>query len=137
MSLTTPQILQGTIIDGMGIGAKKVTLLLKTLPQKRIKELFRTTELFPGTLNIQLESQWQGNKNKGMYIYKEEYGGDAGVWVYPCTLNHNDRSIHAFIVRPEATTHDKAIVEVVAGVYLRQELHIKNSNDIIVIVEQE
>ncbi|WP_219930087.1 DUF120 domain-containing protein [Nostoc commune] len=87
-------------------------------------------EIFPGTLNIQLEQPYHLPKNV-IRLEKEEYGGTVSVSIVPCQIFSRD----AFILRTdknntESGDHPKTIIEIACDVKLRELYNLKD-NDLI------
>jgi len=122
MNATNGQVLNGVVVDGMGIGAKKVALLMAGLVKCPAVAGLEGIVFFPGTLNVQLEHDWPTPETGGVRVGKEVYGGDGDVLLFPCVLEVGNKKAECFIVRPEKTSHPDGLVEVVAALGLREYL---------------
>ncbi len=76
--------------------------------------------LFPGTLNIQLEEPFDLPKDGVIRFEKEEYGGVVSVSLLLCTVMGRK----AFVLRTDANAreeghHPKTIIEIATDVKLR------------------
>ena len=115
-------ILKGKVIDGLGNASFWV---------KKVEEIFLKEtglKLFPGTLNIKLENDYEFEKN--WIINPEEYGGTQKVYVQECKVFGNQ----AYILRAEKTEHGLDIIEIVSDINFRKEYKIQTGDEIEVII---
>lgn len=123
-------ILEGKIVKGIG-KAKIFVNMMKDIFYKKTN-----MELFPGTLNVELNKPYDLTPT---YIIKaEEYGGKYNVQVQECTLLGNK----AYIVRSEKNLkkegdYKKNIIEIVSNLNFRKEYSLSDGKTIkISIVEK-
>ena len=118
-------ILKGKIVKGLG-KAKIFVDMMKTPFYKKTK-----TNLYPGTLNIKLEIEYDLNVD---YLIKaEEYGGNFNVQVQKCKVFGNS----SYIVRSEKNIKNKGdykqdIIEIVSDINFREKYSLKDGDEIIV-----
>lgn len=123
-------ILEGKVIKGIGKAKVFVNMMKDIFYQKT------NIELFPGTLNVELNKPYD---LKPTYIIKsEEYGGKYNVQVQECTLLGNK----AYIVRSEKNLqkegdYDKNIIEIVSDINFRKKYNLNDGKTLeISIVEK-
>lgn len=123
-------ILEGKVIKGIGKAKVFVNMMKDIFYQKT------NIELFPGTLNVELNKSYD---LKPTYIIKaEEYGGKYNVQVQECTLLGNK----AYIVRSEKNLqkegdYDKNIIEIVSDINFRKKYNLNDGKTLeISIVEK-
>ena len=85
-------------------------------------------KLFPGTLNVKLDSDYSLPKNR-IRLEKEEYGGTVSVNIVPCKIFGR----RAFILRTDGNDsgkgdHPRSIVEIATDVKLRDEYGLKDGD---------
>ena len=85
-------------------------------------------KLFPGTLNVRLQSPYSLPR-KVVRLEAEEYGGTVSVNIVPCSILGR----RAFILRTDANEeerghHPKTIVEVAADVKLRDYFNLSDGS---------
>lgn len=112
-------ILEGKIVKGIG-KARIFVNMMKDIFYKKTN-----MELFPGTLNVELNRPY--NLTATYIIKAEEYGGKYNVQVQECTLLGNK----AYIVRSEKNLqkegdYDKNIIEIVSDINFRKEYNLKD-----------
>lgn len=116
-------ILKGEIVKGLGKAKIFVNMMEKSFYEKT-KVL-----LYPGTLNIKLENEYQLNVD---YLIKpKEYGGTFNVQVQKCKVLGNI----AYIVRSEKNTKNEGdykqdIIEIVSDVNFREKYNLKDGDSI-------
>ena len=116
-------ILRGQVIKGLGKAKIFVNMMEKTFYEKT------NMQLYPGTLNIELENEYDLNVD---YLIKpEEYGGDFNVQVQKCKILGNI----AYIVRSEKNIknngdYNKNIIEIVSNINFREKYNLKNGDEI-------
>jgi len=84
--------------------------------------------LFPGTLNVQLETAYSLPANV-LRLEGHEYGGSVSVSLVPCSIFGRS----AFILRTDANEegrghHPRTIVEVATDVKLRDHFHLADGD---------
>ncbi len=107
-------VLRGRVVSGVGNFSYWIARLEEHYTRKT------GMQLFPGTLNVQLDSELT-LPEKRMRLEVEEYGGTVSVNIVPCRIF--DR--HAFILRTDANEeghgyHRRSLVEVACDVKLRE-----------------
>jgi riboflavin kinase len=127
--------LQGSVTSGTGRGAKFIALPIYS-------DIFRSLlgdDPFFGTLNLILPSSEidyisekfkKGRVFEDLIYNEKEYGG---IITIPVTIACNDHTIDAIAVRPNLTTHDSNIVEIVSTKHLRECLNLKDEDTLEVI----
>lgn len=90
-------------------------------------------DLFPGTLNLQLDHPWSVPAG-ALRLEAHEYGGTVSVNLVPCTVFGR----RAFILRTDANEegrghHPKSLIEIATDVKLRDAFHLSDGD----IVEVE
>lgn len=90
-------------------------------------------DLFPGTLNLQLDRPWSIPASP-IRLEAREYGGSVSVNFVPCTVFGR----RAFILRTDANEegrghHPKSLIEIATDVKLRDAFHLRDGD----IVEVE
>ena len=111
-------VLKGKVKTGLGnakIWVKKIEDIF--LKEKGIK-------LFHGTLNVELEQEYE--LEKCWIIQSKEYGGEQDVYVEECKL----LGIKGYIVRSEKTAHKSNIIEIVSSFNLRKTFNLKDDDEI-------
>ena len=102
-------------------------------------ELFYTKKcgmkLFPGTLNVKLDTEWRLPK-KRIRLEKEEYSGTVSVNIVPCKIFGRK----AFILRNDKAEdgladHDRTVIEVATDVKLRDEYDLEDGDMVEVEVD--
>lgn len=114
----------GRVVSGLGEGALYVELYRSFF----IKYL--QIDPFPGTLNIEVEDP--GYLNAVLSLVNPvkippPKPGLGGVSAYKALL----RGLVVYIVRPEKTSHNARIVEVVSDRYLRGYLKLKDGDAVV------
>ncbi len=130
-------ILEGVVVEGLGEGR-----FYMSIPFYR--EYFRKTlgfNAYPGTLNVRLtgDSVWKrraldaapGIRVPGFKNHERVYGGAR---LFRTKINGY---YPAALVFPDRTSHPKEIIEVIAPVYLRGELGLKNGDRVVLEVKIE
>lgn len=121
-------ILKGKIIKGLGKAKIFVNMMEKSFCEKT------NMQLYPGTLNIELENEYDLNVD---YLIKpEEYGGTFNVQVQKCEVLENV----AYIVRSEKNIKDngdynKNIIEIVSNINFREKYNLKDGDEIEVCIK--
>ena len=92
--------------------------------------------LFPGTLNLELESPYSLPREAAR-LEKEEYGGTVSVNIVPCRVFGRE----AFILRTDSSEagrgrHPKTIIEIACDVKLR-ELYGLSDGDLVEVEVSE
>lgn len=122
--------LKGNIVNGIGTAKYWVEKINKTFYKKTNKVLY------PGTLNIKLESQYLLTPD--FIIDKEEFGGTENVLVQRCKIFERD----AYIIRAEKNQkgtgdHKLDIIEIVSDINFRKMYKLTNNQKIIVAINQD
>lgn len=122
--------LKGNIVNGIGTAKYWVEKINKTFYKKTNKVLY------PGTLNIKLESQYLLTPD--FIIDKEEFGGTENVLVQKCKIFERD----AYIIRAEKNQkgtgdHKLDIIEIVSDINFRNMYKLTNNQKIIVAINQD
>ena len=85
-------------------------------------------QLFPGTLNLQLEHPWS-LPPRPIRLEAQEYGGTVSVNLVPCTVFGR----RAFILRTDANEegrghHPRTIIEIATDVKLRDQYQLQDDD---------
>jgi len=131
-------VLRGQVVPGLGEGAIYMSIPIYVEAFKEILGF----EPYPGTLNVRLVEediplrQTLRDKKIGFRInpYKanrEEYGG---VTVYKAIIMGNGVSISGGALDIDKTKHGDEILELIAPVRLRDELHLKDGDTVEVTI---
>ena len=112
-------ILKGKVVTGMGFGAK---IIVDYLP--KFKEVFGL-EIFPGTLNVLLEEDFDFPKSKYIEAFEKPDGTRRGRVYF---LKAKVSGLAVFLIRPEKTGHPKNILEIVSDKILRKEMNLKDGD---------
>lgn len=99
-------------------------------------------EPYPGTLNIRLDHESVlardnlRNNSVGYRIEGFEIGGKkyGGLTVYKAIINSKDKAVEGAILDLDITKHGNDILEIIAPVKLREELKLKDGDEVIVEV---
>lgn len=91
--------------------------------------------LFPGTLNLELEHKFS-IPSKSIRIEAHEYNGTVSASFYPCEL----AGYKAIIIRTdknesEEGDHSKFIVEIAAEVKLREALKLSDGDEVVFSID--
>ena len=116
------QILRGRVVSGIGSFSFWIDKLADHYERKT------GMKLFPGTLNVQLESPWTLPENP-LRLEGSEYGGTVSVSIVPCSI----RGRRAFILRTDANEqgrghHPKTIIEIATDVKLRDQFCLEDGD---------
>ncbi len=131
-------IVKGTVFSGLGEGAYYLSQLNYI---KQIQEKLGFTP-YPGTLNIKID------KEEGMKISKQLkslkqvrldpfFDGKrfyVGVTCYRAKINS---SILGAVIRADKTYYDESVLEIIAPMYLRSLLNLKDGDQITVEIFDE
>lgn len=115
-------ILRGKVVSGMGNFSFWIA---------KLHDFYRSKtgmDLFPGTLNVQLDHPYALPPNVTR-LEGSEYGGTVSVNLVPCTILGR----RAFILRTDANEqgtghHPRTIVEVATDVKLREAFHLSDGD---------
>ncbi len=115
-------LLSGKVVSGMG----NFSYWIEKLHDHYLRKT--GMNLFPGTLNIQLDEPYALPKHV-IRLEGCEYGGSVSVNIVPCSILGKD----AFILRTDANEQDRGhhpttIVEVATDVKLRDQFHLKDGD---------
>lgn len=116
--------MQGIIKSGLGQGKYWIDKLNPIFIKKN------NVELFPGTLNIQIEKIYK-IEDDYQSIQGYEYGGTEEVLIKECKILNEK----AFIVRPKRNNrengdHPLNIIEVVSNVNFREKYNLKDNDKV-------
>jgi riboflavin kinase, archaea type len=122
--------LRGTVFTGRGDLAQWMQAY------RELYEQVTGVALFPGSLNILLEHDWSLPDSR-LRLEPADYGGRIGMNIVPCTIS----GLAAFIVRTDPTEagtgdHSKSVIEIAAGVRLRDALGLHDGDVVEVIVSE-
>ena len=117
-----PQILRGRVVSGIGNFSFWIDKLADHYERKT------GMKLFPGTLNVQLQSPWTLPENP-IRLEGSEYGGTVSVSIVPCSI----RGRRAFILRTDANEHGrghhpKTIIEIATDIKLRDAFSLQDGD---------
>ena len=98
---------------------------------ERLKDHYRRKtglQLFPGTLNVELDEEYSVPAG-AMRLEGEEYGGTVTVHIVPCRVFEEE----AVILRTDSNergegAHPKTIVEVACAVKLREKYGLRDGD---------
>ncbi|RLE61451.1 MAG: riboflavin kinase [Thermoprotei archaeon] len=130
--------LRGKVVSGLGEGA-----VYMSIPEyKRSFVEILGYEPYPGTLNIRLDHESVlardnlRNNSVGYRIEGFEIGGKkyGGLTVYKAIINSKDKAVEGAILDLDITKHGNDILEIIAPVKLREELKLKDGDEVIVEV---
>ena len=115
------QVLKGKVKTGLG----NFSYWIEKLQDHYYKKT--GMKFFPGTLNVEIDSDYSLPKDKILRLEKEEYGGSASINMVPCEFN----GLNAFILRTDSNEagkgrHPKNIVEIACDVKLRDKFNLKD-----------
>ena len=121
------RILRGKVRSGVG----NLSYWLEKLNQHYLRKT--GLNLFPGTLNVELEETYS-LPEKVIRLQKEELGGTVSVNIVPCRIFN----LEAVILRTDNAEygqglHPKTIVEIACEVKLREQFNLSDGD----IVEVE
>lgn len=119
--------LKGIVRSGFGNASFWVEKVSKIFQKKY------NMKLFPGTLNIELENSYILNSDDK--IFPNEYGGKYEVLVEKILILDNE----GYILRPEINNvsggdHPLNIIEVVSDINLRKKYHLKDGDEISIVL---
>ena len=123
--------LEGTVFTGLGEGAYYIS---KEYYRKQIKEKLGF-EPYPGTLNIKLSKDYDIKTRKELDAYpaielmgfKNEDRTFGLVRCYPAVING---SIKGALITALRSHYDASVLEIIAPVFLRKNLGIKDGNKV-------
>ncbi len=130
-------VLKGVVTKGLGEGA-----VYMSIPEYRARfaEILGY-EPFAGTLNVKLHGEYvparkalrdmQGYRIEGFTLNGRRYGG---VTVYRAVIRGRDRSANCALLDLEVTRHGDDVVELIAPVRLRDELGLKDGDQVEIYV---
>lgn len=123
-------VLRGRVVSGVGNFSFWIDRLRDHYARKT------GMQLFPGTLNLQLDEPWSLPPQR-MRLEAQEYGGAVSVNLVPCTIFGR----RAFILRTDANEegrghHPRTIIEIATDVKLRDEYHLQDGDSVEVEVSQ-
>ena len=130
-------VLEGIVTEGLGEGRYYMSIPYYV---KAIEKLtgFRA---YPGTLNVRLtgDSIWRRREldaRRGLMVpgFRNEKRVYGGAKLFPARINGYEP---AAVIIPERTSHSRDVIEVIAPVYLRRELGLKNGSKVIIEVKLE
>lgn len=117
-------VLRGKVVSGMGNFSYWI---------EKLQEHYRSKtgmNLFPGTLNVQLEEPYS-LPQRVIRLEGQEYGGDVSVSMVPCSI----RGKRAFLLRTDANEqerghHPKTIVEIATDIRLRDHFDLNDGDQV-------
>jgi len=123
--------LNGKVVSGMGNFGYWIEKLAEHYERKT------GMKLFPGTLNVRLETPYS-LPSRVTRLEAEEYGGTVSVNIVPCSIFGR----RGFILRTDANEaerghHPKTIVEVAADVRLRDYFHLTDGDAVEIETTEE
>jgi len=115
-------VLRGRVVSGVGSFSYWIDKLQDHYERKT------GMRLYPGTLNLQLDSEYS-LPTKVIRLEGAEYGGRVSVSIVPCSVQ--DRK--AFLLRTDANEngtgdHPKTIIEIATDVRLRDLFQLKDGD---------
>lgn len=123
--------LRGTVQDGLGEGKFYMSI---PYYKQQFKKHFELTP-YPGTLNLKVDPDkaalfLQQKKVREVIIpcFKTVERTFGGVVAYPVRLCD---SLMTVLIVPDRTNHTKDIIEVIAGKSIRQHLHLKTGDEVV------
>ena len=122
-------VLKGTVFSGKGEGRKFIDL---HWVKKQIEEKLGFTP-YSGTLNIRLNEVSIKNKKLLENVHRFEIFPEKGF----CTgilVKARIDSLECAIIIPEISNYPKQVLEIIAHLYLREQLHITDGDQIAVTV---
>jgi riboflavin kinase, archaea type len=116
------EILRGKVVSGIG----SFSFWIEKLHEHYLH--ITGMNLFPGTLNIQLENAWSLPARR-LRLDAQEYGGSVSVSLVPCFIFGR----RAFILRTDANEegrghHPKSIIEIATEIKLRDHFHLHDGD---------
>ncbi len=112
-------IIKGKIVPGLGVGGKIIQDYLAIF-KNELK-----MDIFPGTLNLQLEQdfeiKWQGYVEP---FTKPDGTNRGGVWFLKAKI----KNFPVFIIRPELTRHPKNVIEIISPINIRKQYGLKDGD---------
>lgn len=109
---------RGVVVSGLGEGKQYVPRYLPLF------EAQLGITCYPGTLNVRMPAKPQFDTSKKITITPAE-GSPVD-----CYMVIIDRAYDGAIVIPHKTDHDPMIIEIISPVNLREELHLKDGDEI-------
>lgn len=124
-------ILRGQVVSGVGSFAYWIAQLREHYERKT------GMVLYPGTLNLRLDSEYS-LPSKVIRLEGSEYGGRVSVSMVPCSV----RGRKAFLLRTDANEqgqgdHPKTIVEIATDVRLRDLYQLQDGDYLELTIEPE
>ncbi len=115
-------VLRGRVVSGVGSFSYWIDKLQDHYERKT------GMRLYPGTLNLQLDSEYS-LPAKVIRLEGAEYGGRVSVSIVPCAVQGRK----AFLLRTDANEngtgdHPKTIIEIATDVKLRDLLQLKDGD---------
>lgn len=107
--------LKGKVVKGIGKGS----YFLSLDPYKKFFRGLLGNDPYPGTLNIELEKDWDELFNFSNIF---QPAGLGGIYYSLGVLN----GIKVVIIRPHKSKHPSNIIEIVSDRYLREEINVVN-----------
>ncbi len=122
-------VLSGKVVSGMGNFSYWIEKL-------REHYLSKTgMNLYPGTLNVQLEEPYS-LPQRVIRLEGQEYGGTVSVNMVPCSIGEK----RAFLLRTDANEqelghHPKTIVEIATDIRLRDHFDLNDGDQVEIEIE--
>jgi riboflavin kinase len=124
-------VLRGRVVSGVGSFAYWISQLQHHYQRKT------GMLLYPGTLNLKLDSEYSLPK-KVIRLEASEYGGRVSVSIVPCSIQGKK----AFLLRTDANEngtgdHPKTIIEIATDVRLRDLFQLQDGDSLEVAIAPE
>lgn len=124
-------MLRGRVVSGVGSFSYWIGQLQDHYKRKT------GMRLYPGTLNLQLESEYS-LPAKVIRLEGAEYGGRVSVSIVPCSV----RGRKAFLLRTDANEngrgdHPKTIIEIATDIKLRDLFQLQDGDYLEVVIAPE
>jgi riboflavin kinase len=125
------RVLIGKVVTGVG----NFSYWIEKLKEHYLRKT--GLDLYPGTLNVQLDEEYHFPP-RAMRLEGEEYGGTVSVNIVPCRIFEEE----AVILRTDNSErgeglHPKSLVEVACEVRLRDKYHLKDGDTVRIEVETD
>ena len=117
-------VLRGKVVSGIG----NFSCWIEKLREHYLSKT--GMNLYPGTLNVQLEKPYS-LPQRVIRLEGQEYGGTVSVNMVPCSI----RGKSAFLLRTDANEqerghHPKTIVEIATDIRLRDHFHLNDGDQV-------
>ena len=130
-------LLGGKIVPGLGVGSEIIKDYL-TIFKRELK-----MDIFPGTLNLQLEKDFDAERPKPTSSVSNHTSASTIYWdgyIQPFTkpdgtkrggvwyLRAKVKNFPIFVIRPELTRHPKNIIEIISPINIRKQYGLKDGD---------